>query len=88
MRLESDVKMGRVLGIRGFDKKYYVVTREFYDALSKKLLKALSGKKEENVVALSESLKAPQEACIAVLYLMKEEGEVIERKRGFFTLVK
>ncbi|NYZ78344.1 hypothetical protein H0N96_03010 [Candidatus Micrarchaeota archaeon] len=88
MRLESDVKMGRVLGIRGFDKKYYVVTREFYDALSKKLLKALSGKKEENVAALSESLKAPQEACIAVLYLMKEAGEVIERKRGAFTLVK
>jgi len=88
VRLESEVKTGRVLGIRGFDKKYYIVTRTFYDALSKKLLKALSGKKEENVAELCELLKTPLEACTGVLYLMKEEGEVIERKRGFFTLVK
>ncbi len=87
-RLEGEVKAGRVLGVRGFDKKYYVVTREFYDALSMKLSKALSGKREANISELSEFVKAPQEACIGVLYLMKEEGEVIERKRGFFTLVE
>lgn len=88
MWLESDVKAGRVLGIRGFDKKYYIVTRDFYDRLNKKLLKELSEKKEKSITEVSESLKIPLEACIAVLCLMKEEGEVVERKRGLFTLVK
>lgn len=84
---EAEIKEGRVMGVRGFDKKFYVVTSALRDSVSAKVSRALS-QKASGIADLAAETRAPLDAVNAVLQLMKEEGELIEKKRGVFSLVK
>ncbi len=85
--LESEIKAGKVMGVRGFDKKFYVVSSALHGALSEKISKALSQKNMALPEIVSET-KANESAATAVLQVMREDGEVIEKKRGIYSLVK
>jgi bifunctional DNA-binding transcriptional regulator/antitoxin component of YhaV-PrlF toxin-antitoxin module len=85
-RFEREIKSGLIKGVRGFDKRFYVVSMDFYGALSEKILAALEG--ETTVKEISEKTGENEAACTAVLQVMKEEGDVIEKKRGVFRLIK
>lgn len=85
--LAQEIRAGAVIGVRGFDKKYYVATREFFESASEKVRRAL-GSKEATVTQISAVTKAPLEACLTVLYVMKECGELVEKRRGCFSLIK
>ncbi len=84
---EKDIKEGRVLGVRGFDKKYYVMSSEFYSSVSSKVEKALSSK-DLPAQEIALEAKIDEKHAIAALQLMRENGEVIEKKRGVYALVK
>lgn len=85
--LEKEVKRGNVIGVRGFDKKYYVVSKEFLKQASDKVLRELS-KRDCNAKELALASKLRLDACIAALCILKEEGEVIEKRKGVFSAVK
>ncbi len=85
--LESDIRSGAVRGVRGFDKKYYIATQAYLQELSPKIKKIL-GERPLAVGAIAAAAKADADGALAVLYVLKEEGEVIEKKRGIFALVK
>jgi len=84
-RYESQIKAGDIKGIRGFDKKFYLASRAYSDAYADKLLVAL--KEPKTAADLSAAVRQPQEGVLTLLYLLKEEGEVIEKKRGLFVRV-
>lgn len=86
-RLSEELRSRRrdIHGIRGFDKKYYVVKNTFIMKHAKKIRESLaSGNKTADQVAAATNL--PRGACVAILTIMNEEGEVIEKKRGVFIL--
>ncbi len=85
--LEKEVKRGNVIGVRGFDKKYYVVSKGFLKHASDKVLRELS-KRDCNAKELALASKLRLDACIAALCVLKEEGEVIEKRKGVFAAVK
>jgi hypothetical protein len=85
--LESDIKRGAVRGVRGFDKKYYIVAQDYLQELTPKIRKILA-ERPLAVGAIAAAAKADADGALAVLYVLKEEGEVIEKKRGIFALVK
>lgn len=85
--LEAQIKHGEVLGVRGFDKRYYIVSRGFYEGLSAKI-KEKAGGEEFSASAIAASTKTSENACVSVLQVMKEEGTLIEKKRGSYQLVK
>ncbi|MBI4361348.1 AbrB/MazE/SpoVT family DNA-binding domain-containing protein [Candidatus Micrarchaeota archaeon] len=84
-RHEAAIKSGDVKGVRGFDKKFYLVSRRFFETNARRILSALS--EEKDSLELSQTLKLPEEGIKALLYVLKEEGEVIEKKRGAFRRV-
>ncbi len=84
-RFESQIKSGDIKGVRGFDKKFYLAARAYTEAFADKLLVAL--KEPKTSADLSTTLKQPVEGVLTLLYLLKEEGEVIEKKRGLFARV-
>ncbi|MGC8850698.1 MAG: AbrB/MazE/SpoVT family DNA-binding domain-containing protein [Candidatus Micrarchaeia archaeon] len=86
--LERDIKAGSVRGVRGFDKKFYVVSSSFLEKASSKLLPVLSGKEPLTASRISASTGLEEAACIAALQVLKEDGEVLEKKKGFFVAVK
>lgn len=85
-QLEAQIKQGLVLGVRGFDKKFYIVSREFYLSRCEKVREALSGT-EFTVPAASARVKESLNATKAVVQVMKDQGELIEKKMGVFKLV-
>ncbi|MFH0974006.1 MAG: hypothetical protein V1817_04445 [Candidatus Micrarchaeota archaeon] len=85
--LESDIRSGSVRGVRGFDKKYYIVVQPYLQELMPKIRKILAERPLAGG-AIASALKTDSDGVLAVLYVLKEEGEVIEKKRGIFALVK
>ncbi|NYZ74659.1 AbrB/MazE/SpoVT family DNA-binding domain-containing protein [Candidatus Micrarchaeota archaeon] len=86
--LEQEIKAGLVRGVRGFDKKFYVVSTLFLKAMSQKFGAALSGKEPLTPAQLAQAASCDENACNAVLQVLKEDGDVLEKKRGYFVAVK
>ena len=85
-KLEQELKAGEVLGTRGFDKKYYVAQRRFYHAWNEKIRPELKGKML-NIEQLAKKLNMSEVAARVALELMREQGEIIEKKKGMYSAI-
>jgi len=84
--LEKDIKEGRVVGVRGFDKKFYIVASDYYAKASQAVAKALA-KGDKSSAEVAKLAGCEENACVSVLQVMKDFGEVIEKKRGVYALI-
>ncbi|MGB9703346.1 MAG: hypothetical protein ACP5HJ_01855 [Candidatus Micrarchaeia archaeon] len=85
-KLENDIRMGNVIGTRGFDKKYYVVLFSFFTKESQKIIELLK-KGEATLQEICQKLNYKEEKAKAILALLLEKGEIIEKKKNLFQLV-
>ncbi|MFH0971637.1 MAG: hypothetical protein V1835_03655 [Candidatus Micrarchaeota archaeon] len=84
---EKEIKANEVMGVRGFDKKFYIVSGQFFRQNAFKILKMM-GSKEMALKDISFSMKIDERGCLACLMLLKEQGEVIEKRRNEFKAIK
>ncbi len=84
-QLGPQMKSGAVVGVKGFDNKFYIVTREYYSRARSAIDSALKGQMDAPSVATA--VKLDPEGCLAVLRLMAENGDIIEKKKGVFAPV-
>lgn len=85
-QLESEVKEGNVVSVRGFDKKIYITTRETMDTVGSKVVASL----ENNEMKLGEiaSVCGEEEGLIrTVLEILRESGDVLEKRKEVYALV-
>lgn len=85
-KLEAELKSGAVLGTRGFDRKYYVAVKAFYSEWGAKARKLLK-EGDATVDAVSGKLGMSEVAARVEMELMREQGEIIEKKKGVYSLV-
>ncbi len=83
--LRKQVRAGDIIGVRSFDGKTYAVAREYFSRLANIIRSRL--KKESGVEDIARLCKFPPDGCRAVLAIMAERGEVLERKKNVFALV-
>ncbi|HID09315.1 TPA: hypothetical protein EYP13_03740 [Candidatus Micrarchaeota archaeon] len=76
-----EFKRGELLGVKGFDGKYYVVRASTYAEVLENLREAL-GSEGATPKEAAERLKLPEDLVKAVLEVAKEEGVVYEVKGG------
>lgn len=75
---------GSIMGVRGFDGKYYVVTSTYF----KKVWEAISRMGEEVVPEeVAEKFSLSIDGCKAVLKLLAEKGDYVEKKGGIYVRV-
>lgn len=86
LAVEDSIRSGKVLGIRAFNKKFYVVLRAFFDKNSDKVIKELKGGPKK-VDELVKSTGLKEDGIRAMLYLLSEQGDVSERRKDVFTLI-
>jgi hypothetical protein len=84
-KLRSDMKKGAVIGVKGFDGRFYAVTRSYFTTSQSSINSVL--KEEMDSPSIASAAKLDPEGCIAVLRLMAENGEIIEKKKGVFAPV-
>lgn len=80
-RLTAAKKTMDVVGVRGFDRKYYIVTRQKLAELQPRMLVLL--KKEKTLAELAVEFKS-EDLSKAILEVIKENGDVIEKRKGVF----
>jgi bifunctional DNA-binding transcriptional regulator/antitoxin component of YhaV-PrlF toxin-antitoxin module len=73
-----------VRGIRGFDKRYYIVSSEKLAEIEGRLEKVLE--KEKMLKTISGELGVSEELCRAALEILLEDGRVIEKKKNTYAL--
>jgi hypothetical protein len=83
--LKKDVQSGAIFGVKAFDGKTYIVTREYFSRLANIIRAVL--RKESELKEIAKLCKTSEEGCRAVLAIMAESGEVLERKKNVFVLV-
>lgn len=84
--VEDSIRSGKVLGIRAFNKRFYIVLRSFFEKNSGKVIKELKGG-PKSVTDIAKSTELNEDAVRAMLYLLSEQGDVSERRRDIFTLI-
>jgi len=84
--MQEQIKAGAIRGVRGFDKKYYVLTKGFRMANEGKLLAQLD-RGESSIDKLADGLSLRQDAVRTLLLVLAEEGEVLEKnmRKGVWT---
>jgi hypothetical protein len=85
LALEDSIRHGKVLGTRSFNKKFYIVTRQFFDMHNGKIIAAMrEGMEKTQDIAKKANLS--EEGARAILQLLAESGDAREKKRDSFTL--
>lgn len=85
LALEESIRRGLVLGTRAFNKKFYIVTRQFFDKHNPSVLKSLREGKSK-VDELAKSVGIDEDGARAILYLLSENGDAREKRRDIFVL--
>lgn len=80
--LAPRMKSGSVLGVMGFDGKLYIVTRDFFSKAESLIKPAL--KEDMTVDSIAGACRIDPDGARAVLRIMAENGDVIERRKGVF----
>ena len=81
--INTRLKNETVKGIRGFDRRYYVLRRSFLMENESRLLPMLENG-PANVKQLSEKLGLDENAVMVLLMILGDDGEVIELKKGMW----
>ncbi|MEM4633671.1 MAG: hypothetical protein QW275_00785 [Candidatus Anstonellaceae archaeon] len=84
LAFQEKIKVGEVSGIRAFDKKYYFVKKDFYQAWEKPAGLCLA-KGEKSAEEVAGEIGIPSEGARCLLLHMCETGEVLERRKGWFS---
>jgi hypothetical protein len=84
-QLGEEIKKGSVRGVKGFDGRFYAVTSSYLSSAQEKILAVLKDAMDLDSIATATKLESG--ACVAVLKLMAEKGEIIEKKKGLFAPV-
>jgi hypothetical protein len=84
-QLGSEMKSGAVVGVKGFDGKFYMVTKSYFNSAQGAIGLAL--KDAMDAASIASAARLEPDGCLAVLRLMAENGDIIEKKRGVFAPV-
>lgn len=85
---EAMKKLGKandITGIKGFDGKFYVATKKYVMKVAQ-LLRQLK-EDELNVQNAAQQCKIEPDGCRAVLKIMAEQGEALEKRKDDFVLI-
>lgn len=84
--LEESIRRGLVAGVRGFDKKFYVVSKPFLDNVGARIREAC-GAGEFTIPQASAKVRESLNAAKSVVQVLKDQGELIEKRTGVYKFV-
>ncbi len=82
--LSAQIKEGKVKGVRAFDRRYYIASKEFYEFHRPAFLEKLE-KGTYTPEAIAKELSVDAEAAMVMLALMSSEGEALEKRKGEYS---
>lgn len=82
--LSMDLKKGEVIGAH-VDKKFYFLSKQYYEIYSARV-KSVIGK-DSKIEEIVEKSKSSLDTVNAIISILKEQGELLEKTKGKYTLI-
>ncbi|MCD4740262.1 hypothetical protein K8R43_03665 [archaeon] len=82
---KPQIKSGDILSVRSFDKKYYFVSADVVNSTGSEII-AVLGEKDAGLEDLAKQLNVDKNLIKAVLEVLRESGDVIEKKKELYAL--
>lgn len=83
---EEEIRQGLILGLKAFDGKYYVIKKELLDNVSKKIIGLLK-EKQMTLQELSEKARLNESLVKTVCEILKEQGEITEKRKQIYAFI-
>lgn len=85
---EQSIKEGFLRGIKSFDGYYYLIEQKLLEHYMKKAILVLNQKEEQLADELAKNLEASQLLTKIICEFLKEDGELLEKKKGHYKYIK
>ena len=85
---EGMIRQGLLKGIKAFDGNYYLIQVDLLTNYTEKIILVLGNAQTMSIEELSTGINASQALARIVCEFLKEEGELLERKKGQYTYIK
>jgi len=85
---EKEIREKTLRGIKSFDGNYYLIQTNLLEAYTKKIIQALENKNTQNTEEIAKTLDTSKTLASILCEFLKEEGELLERKKGTYTYIK
>jgi len=82
-----ELKEGKMKGLKDFDNTYYLIDTELLGEKKQKILKILQACKSASIEELSSKLAIQPELVRGVCAFIKEDGEILEKKKGIYNYI-
>jgi len=84
---ERQIKEGTLKGIKSFDGNYYLIQTDILDTYIQKTIHAFKNKKTLPIEELAKATKTSQMLTRIIIEFLKEEGELLEKKKGIIQYI-
>lgn len=82
----QEINSGDILGIRSFDKNYYVFKKQLFERIKNAILDMMN-KDPILLEDMIDKLQYPKDQILGAIELLKEQSDLIEVKKGLFRKV-
>lgn len=82
------IKEGLLRGIKSFDGNYYLIQNDLLEEYIHKIINAFANKTTQSLEELSKNIKTSQMLTKIICEFLKEEGEIMEKKKGLIHYIK
>jgi hypothetical protein len=86
--LSQKIKAGQILGIKGFDSKYYIFTSDFFNKSTDKISNCFSKNNGKcSLKDMSEITGLNDNVCKGILMFLLEKGDIIEKSNSTYQML-
>ena len=82
------IKEGILKGIKSFDGYYYLIEQKMLEQYMKKATKSLNEKEEQTLEELAQKINTSKTLTKIICEFLKDEGELLEKKKGNYKYIK
>jgi len=82
----QEINSGEILGIRGFDKNYYIFKKELFEKNKTEILNQFEGE-SRSLDSLIDRTKLPKDQILGIMEILKEQADIIETQQGVYKRV-
>jgi hypothetical protein len=81
------IEKGELRGIKSFEGIYYLIEDDLLQKYIKKIMNAFANKNELKIQELINELKVSEDLIRIICEFLKEDGEILEKKKGEYTFI-
>jgi hypothetical protein len=86
-KFKEEIEKGEIKGIKGFDGLFYIIKGPLYEKHRKKVLETIQANKEIGTEGIGQKTGVDRIVARIVCEFLKEEGEIIEKRKEKFQAI-